>query len=146
MRLRGYPIWFFNALMVVVSVLLLSGMLIMPTTLELKLEWEMPWRLTGDSQIAMAALHAGVSFLFTATVGAIWSVHMRAGWKRRKNHRTGLALLTSLLLLGISAIGIYYLAEEQSALFSSLIHIVGGALMPLLLAVHIVAGRQTHAG
>lgn len=145
MRMKGYPGWFYRTLLATMGALFVSGSLLIPTALEMKLEWEVPWRLTGDPQIAMAALHASAAFLAAAVVGALWSIHMRAGWKKRKNHRTGIALLASMLLLGITAIGIYYLGEDQAALCASVAHMLIGVLLLLFLAVHIVAGWRVRS-
>jgi hypothetical protein len=145
MRMKGYPSWFYWMLMLIVALLFVSGCLLLPTTLELKLEWGVPWRLTADQHIGVAALHTAFSFLVLAVIGALWSIHMRAGWKRRRNHQTGLSLLILMLLLGITAIGIYYLGDDRASMFSSVLHMAIGLVIPLLLAIHVVIGRRYHS-
>lgn len=144
MRMRGYPGWFYRLLLLVATILVVSGLLLIPTALEMRLEWEVPWRLQGDAQIGTAALHALMSFLMMVVVGALWSVHMRVGWRHRNNHRSGLMISGMMLLLLLSAVGIYYLADDALALDASLIHMVIGASLPFFLLYHIIRGRRIY--
>lgn len=142
MRIKGYPAWFYSVVMWVVAILFLSGCLLAPTTINLKLEWDVPWRLSSEQHIGMAAAHAALSFLMMGILGALWGIHMRAGWKKHKNHHTGIGLLISMLLLGITAIGIYYLGDEQASVYSSVTHMLIGIIVPVFLLAHIVIGRR----
>ena len=142
MRIKGYPSQFYTLLMLTVTALFVTGCLLLPTTLNLKLEWDVPWRISSEQHIAMAAAHATLSLLMAGIIGALWSIHMRAGWKRRRNHRTGLSLFVIMVLLGITAIGIYYLGDEQASVFSSVAHMLMGVAIPFLLVIHVVVGRR----
>lgn len=142
MRIKGYPSLFYLLLLITFTTLFVTGCLLAPTTLNLKLEWDVPWRLSSDQHIGVAAAHATLSFLMVGVIGALWSIHIRAGWKRRKNHHTGLSLVMFMLLLGITAIGIYYLGDEQAAMFSSVAHMLMGIVIPILLVIHVVIGRR----
>lgn len=142
MRIKGYPNWFYTFLMWAVAALFVTGCLLAPTTISIKLEWDVPWRLSSEQHIGMAAAHATLSFLMMGIIGALWSIHMQAGWKRRRNHQTGLSLLIFMMLLGISAIGIYYLGDEQASMYSSVAHMLMGIIVPLFLLTHIVIGRR----
>lgn len=144
MRLRGYPAWFYKFLLAIFFTTAVTGLLLIPASLEMRLEWEVPWRLQGDAQIGTAALHALMSFLMMVVVGALWSVHMRVGWRHRKNHRSGLIISGMMLLLLLSAVGIYYLADDALALDASLIHMVIGASLPFFLLYHIIRGRRIY--
>ncbi len=142
MRIKGYPSQFYTLLMLTVTALFVTGCLLLPTTLNLKLEWDVPWRLSSEQHIGMAAAHATLSLLMVAIIGALWSIHIRAGWKRRRNYQTGLCLLMIMVLLGISAIGIYYLGDEQASMLSSVAHMLIGLAIPFLLGIHVVIGRR----
>lgn len=142
MRIKGYPGWFYSFVMWVTATLFVSGCLLAPTTINLKLEWNVPWRLSSDQHIGMAAAHTTLSFLTMGIIGALWSIHMRAGWKRRKNLQTGLSLLIIMVLLGFTAIGIYYLGDGQASMYSSVVHMFMGFVIPLFLLVHIIVGRR----
>jgi cation transport ATPase len=141
MRLKGYPKQFYTILMLIITALFVTGCLLLPTTLNLKLEWDVPWRLSSDQHINMAAAHAILSLLMVGIIGALWSIHMRMGWKRRRNYLTGFSLLVIMVLLGVTAIGIYYLGGEQASVFSSVGHAVMGVAIPFVLAIHIAIAR-----
>lgn len=145
MRIKGYPGHFYSILMLTIAALFITGCLLVPTTLNLKLEWDVPWRLSSEQHIGMAAAHATLSLLMAAIIGALWSIHMRAGWRRRKNHHSGLSLLIIMVLLGISAMGIYYFGDEQSSMLSSVTHMLMGIAIPVLLLVHVIYGRKSQA-
>lgn len=142
MRIKGYPSWFYSFVTWVTAALFISGCLLAPTTINLKLEWDVPWRLSSDQHIGIAAMHATLSFLMMSIIGALWSIHMRAGWKRRKNHQTGVSLMILLALLELTAIGIYYLGDGQASMYSSVVHMFMGFVIPLFLLVHIIVGRR----
>lgn len=147
MRMRGYPRWFYRILLLILLALLVTGLLLVPSALELRLEWEVPWRLGGDVHIGTTALHALMAFLTATAMGALWSVHMRAGWRHGKNHRSGLMMVVLMALLLISAVGIYYLADDALSRVASVIHMAAGLLVPLLLVYHMLAGwriRRVH--
>jgi hypothetical protein len=145
MRMKGYPRWFYTALLLVITVLFASGCLLAPTTLDLKLECEMPWRLPADQHVAVAAIHATASFIALSIVGALWSVHMRSGWRRKRNLHTGLVLLGAMLLLALSAVGIYYLGDGAASVAASILHLAVGILTALLFVAHDLIGRRYHA-
>lgn len=145
MRIKGYPGHFYSILMLTIAALFITGCLLVPTTLNLKLEWDVPWRLSSEQHIGMAAAHATLSLLMAAIIGALWSIHMRAGWRRRKNHHSGLSLLIIMVLLGVSAMGIYYFGDEQSSMLSSVTHMLMGIAIPVLLLFHVIYGRKSQA-
>jgi heme A synthase len=140
--MRGYPGWFYSLLVMTVMILFATGCLLTPTMLDLRLEWEMSWRLGGDQRIAVVALHAALSFLMFALLGALWSVHMRAGWRHRKHWRSGLGMVALMIFLLASAIGIYYFGDEQAATASAVSHLAAGSLAFLLFGYHAVIGYR----
>ena len=140
--MKGYPKWFYLMLCSVLVALFATGTLLAPTILDLKLEWDMPWRLASDQRIGVAALHTLLSFLTLTLIGALWSVHMRSGWKRRSNHHSGLGLIVVMLLLLITGIGIFYLGDEDNAMIASLGHMAIGGMLPVIFSYHALAGYQ----
>ena len=110
--MRGYPKWFYRFLVASFVLLTLSGLLLIPNALDMRLEWDMPWRLAGSQQLTIVAIHAILAFLIVSQMGALWSVHMRIGWRHHKNIKTGLSLVAILLALILTGIGIYYLGDE----------------------------------
>ena len=140
--MKGYPRWFYGVLLLTMTLLVLSGLLLTPTLFDLRLEWDMPWRLQGDGQIAVAAVHAGGGFWMLMLVGSLWNVDMRAGWRHRRHWRSGIVMAVLMLLLAVSALGIYYFANEQWALAAALAHLAAGALLVWLFVYHAVIGYQ----
>jgi heme A synthase len=132
----GYPKWFYKALMVMLITLLVSGVLLIPTMLDLRLEWDMPWRLSADMRIYTAALHTLFAFMVFMAIGALWSIHMRQGWRKKSNKKSGLALMCLMSLLLLSAVAIFYLSDELALTLASLIHAVLGVGIGLLFIQH----------
>jgi ABC-type spermidine/putrescine transport system permease subunit II len=138
--MRGYPSWFYKLLLIAFGLLVVSGILLIPDALEFRLEWDITWHLPGNQRLIDVALHAMVAFVVASIFGAIWSVHMRIGWRHRKNIKSGIFLAAILLFLIVSGIGIYYLADTVSVMASAT-HIIFGITLPCLMAYHIIVGR-----
>jgi uncharacterized membrane protein len=140
--MKGYPKWFFSLINGAVAVLFLSGCLLAPTTLEMRLEWDVPWRLDGAQQVVTASLHALLAFIMLGIVGAMWSVHMRFNWRHRKQRGSGLGLVILWLLLMLTGVGIYYLGDTQAALATAVLHLAVGVLVIFWYAWHVLRGRR----
>jgi len=145
MRMKGYPRWFHALLLAIFAALFVTGGLLVPTTLDLQLEWDVPWRLGADLRIAVAAMHTTVAFLMLMLLGALLGIHARAGLRQRRNVRSGLGLVAVMGMLMVTAVGVYYLGDEQAAAIAALAHLVAGGGAPLLFGYHAWAGRR-HAG
>lgn len=146
MRMKGYPRWFFAFLIWMLLGLCISGCLLVPTMLDVRLDWQMFWRLTSDMRILTAAVHTFLSFIMLGLIGALMPIHMRAGWRHRRHYRSGLTLFGLALLLLVTAIGIYYLSDERTSLYASMVHLASGGSMIILAIYHILRGRQYAAG
>ncbi len=140
--MKGYPKHFLAALLAALCVLLATGLLLAPETLFLKGEMDVPWRIGGTARIVTAALHAAGAFVVAAFIGALWTVHMRAGWRKKKQHVSGILLAAVMALLGATAVGIYYLGDEGLGPLAALTHLgLGVAFLPPFIW-HWVAGRR----
>lgn len=130
--MKGHPRWFHPLVMVVASSLLLSGLLLAPSMLMMRAEVDVPWHLDGSQRVGVAAWHALSAMLATWVVGALWTVHMRAGWRRRLQRVSGALLVGLIALLAGSALGIYYLGDESLSVWAAWVHLVvgGGVAMP----------------
>lgn len=92
-------------------------------------------------QIALI-LHGVIAYAFLIVVGAMIPVHMIAGWNVGRNLKSGIAVVAVVLLLAITALGLYYLGDESVRLSAGLIHwLVGLVAVPLLL-IHALGGRR----
>lgn len=141
--MKGYPRVFLPGFWLLCLGLLSSGLLLAPTTLDLRLGWDMAWRLPASNRIAVAAVHAGLSLVACMVVGALWGVHMRAGWRKRRQRRSGTLLASLLLLLMASALGVYYLGDATLADPVAVAHLLLGLVLAWPLAWHVLRGRRS---
>lgn len=142
--MKGYPRWFLPTLVATLLLILVSGLLLAPTTLMMRAELMVVWRLPGAVRMVMAALHAVGGFAAMLLIGAVWSVHMRSGWRRYKHRASGLTLAMMLVVLCSSAVAIYYLVDEKLAAFTALLHLAVGMGLAVQFAWHWVRGRRSH--
>lgn len=141
--MKGYPHWFLRCVLLVLAVLLISGILLTPNTLIMRAEFDFEWRLPNAARIWASAMHAGFGFAMMLLVGAIWSIHMRSGWRRHKHRRSGLSLALLLLMLAATAIAIYYLGESASANWAAYLHLAAGVLTNVLFGWHWWRGHRS---
>ncbi|MEW6705417.1 MAG: hypothetical protein AB1430_11245 [Pseudomonadota bacterium] len=140
--MKGYPGWFRPSLIGMSLGLYLSGCLLAPTTLQLRAVWSVGWRLGAGARVGVVALHAALALLAMLFVGALWSVHMRSGWRRRRSKASGLLLALATLLLALTGLGIYYLADEQWANVAAFVHLVAGLALLVPFVWHVAAGQR----
>lgn len=94
-------------------------------------------------------VHAIGAYGFLVILGAMIPVHIPLGWHQRRNLASGITLLTICGLLGLTALGLYYIGEDVARSWTSLIHwTVGLVALPALL-IHVLrraAITQPRAG
>lgn len=139
--MKGYPRHFVKVIYATVLGLCASGLLLAPTTLDLRLDMSVPWRLPGGERTLIAALHVVLSYFMVILGGALWHVHMRVGWRRRMNLWAGGALLLALLVLSGTGVAIFYVGGELAACYVAVAHLLIGAGLPLLLMAHVSVAR-----
>lgn len=141
--MKGYPKWF-NARFISLFMggLTISGLILVPGTLETKLEMDIPAKLSGSIRLYASALHTLLSYSSLVLLGALWSIHMRREWRRHKNIYSGSLLLFFFIALGLSAVGILYFGNEKLSLYSSVLHMFFGIALPLTYAGHIIKVRN----
>lgn len=140
--MRNYPHWFPRLLFIVLTVVFLSGCLLVPSALFFRLEWSVPWKLGGGPRNLAGAIHVALGFCIAALMGAVWTVHIRHNWKLSVNRRSGLGVIVVMALLGLTGLGCLYLGGERAAPFNSIGHILLGLAAPVSVAVHVVRGRR----
>ncbi len=143
--MKGYPRWFTPLLVGGSTLLYASGCLLAPTTLEMRAAWAPAWRLAATARLGMAAAHAVLGLLLLLALGALWSVHMRAGWRKRHQRTSGLLLGLAFLWLAATAVGVYYLADEALANAAGLTHLGVGLAALLPFAWHAITGHRRRA-
>lgn len=144
-HVNGYPAGFTRLLHATLAALLLTGLILVPGALEMRLEWEVPWSLAGSQRVPAAAGHATSFFLTLLLLGALWTVHMRAGWVRRENVLSGGTLLAAFGLLAASGLALYYAGDETLGRIAFIIHLGTGLGLPLMLAAHIVGALRARS-
>ncbi len=142
--MKGYPKWFTTFLVGLLSVLLLTGILLTPTTLEFRLGWNVIWRLEGGERLSITALHTALSFLLLMTFGALWPVHIRAGVRMKANLVSGITTTVAIVILALTGLGILYLGDENFSILSAVGHLIMGYLLIGIFGFHFILGRRRH--
>lgn len=144
--MTNYPRWFVPWLLATLLAMLASGLLLAPGTLALRTEWwSMAWHLPGNARVPVAALHAAGGFASMLLMGALWSMHMRSGWRRRRQRVSGTVVGVMLLLLAATAVAVYYLGDETLAAVAALTHLVIGLGLVGPFMWHWLRGRRSPA-
>lgn len=136
MSLKGYPRWVLPVIGTAYAALIVSGLLLIPTMLVMRLEWESAWRLPGAWRLASVVAHAAGGSFFLIILGSLWTVHMRAGWARGLQRKSGLALSVTMLILAVTAVTIAYAGEDRIGTAASLLHLVCAGVSTALFAWH----------
>ena len=103
--------------------------------------------ISGDEiwQQAIAYLlmvHGGAAMVTLLLLGALVPLHLRRGWRSRKNRVSGSVMVTFNAVLIMTAFGLYYLGSETLRPWMSWIHIAAGVCLLLSFPVHIFMGRR----
>ncbi len=95
-------------------------------------------------QVAATLLmtHGGSAMVTLMMLGALVPVHMRYGWRGRKNLTTGIAMATVSAILIVTAFGLYYFGVEAGRAVAGDVHTWLGVASPVLLVAHIWWGRR----
>ena len=141
-KLSGYPNWFFWLIILAITVTGLTGLFMLPWVMEFKLQWDVDFGLSGDLRLPAVVMHVLLGWLMLMLLGALWHSHIRAGWRKKLNHKSGLVISLSLLALALTGVGLYYLSSESAQLVASLLHTFLGLLLCGGFGLHYWHGRQ----
>lgn len=141
-KLTGYPNWFFWLIILAISVTTLTGLFMLPWVMEFKLQWEVDFGLSGELRLPAVVMHVLLGWLLLMLLGALWHSHIRAGWRKKLNHWSGLVMSLSLITLALTGVGLYYLSSESAQLFASLLHTFLGMLLFSGFVWHYYHGRK----
>jgi H+/Cl- antiporter ClcA len=138
-KMKGYPEWFGKKIIsLFILVLSASGVLLIPNALKMRFDINSPLKYESSTRILMTSFHLLVAYFAISLIGAIWAIHMRREWRRKKNIWSGLFICFIFGVLAISSLSILYSGNELISNFSSLIHIVLGLLLPLGYLLHLL--------
>jgi len=99
----------------------------------------------GDGPSALQAwllrIHGAAAMGFLIALGSLLPGHVVRGWRARKNHRSGVTVLTLSAVLIVSAYALYYISIEEARPWVSVVHWTVGAVAALCLPLHVRWGR-----
>lgn len=87
--------------------------------------------------------HGAAGMLMLWVFGLVWLAHVRRGWPRRRNRRSGAFMVASMILLALSGWGLYYLGSETLRPWLSQFHWILGLVVGGWLPIHIWRGRRS---
>jgi heme A synthase len=134
--MKGYPRRFVAVLWTTIAATWVSGVLLAPTTLALRGGAELPWRLAAAARVGVVTLHVAAALVLVAVCGALWSVHMRAGWRQGRQRASGTTTATLMVALAATGIAVLYAGSERLADAAALLHLGAGAALVAPLAWH----------
>jgi amino acid transporter len=86
-------------------------------------------------------LHGGAAIAMAWVFGLMWLGHIRRGWQKGRNLKSGITMASIMLTLIFSGWGLYYLSNEQWREYTGFIHWGLGLFAGLWLPIHIWRGR-----
>jgi hypothetical protein len=86
--------------------------------------------------------HGVAAYFFALLFGAVMPIHIKAGWKSKRNKISGSLMVTVMSLLLISGLFLYYGADTREA--ALWVHWVIGCGLVLLFPFHFIAGRRAN--
>jgi len=92
---------------------------------------------------SMLMIHGGVAMVTLLLLGALFPLHMRLGWRSRRNRITGPAMVTLNAVLIVTAFSLYYSGSDALRPFMSNLHLALGFALPALFVVHVLLGRRS---
>lgn len=87
--------------------------------------------------------HGIIGYVFLVVAGAMIPVHIRLGWHLGRHRWTGSTLASTCVLLTLTALGLYYLGDELSRHWVSIVHWSLGLFAVPALLVHALRGRRS---
>jgi hypothetical protein len=95
---------------------------------------------TAAADLLMA--HGGAAMAILLLLGALVPLHVRPGWRMRKNRTTGTLMVTANGAFILTGFALYYAGVDVARAWASWIHTAIGLVFPILLLIHITIGRR----
>ena len=90
-------------------------------------------------------LHGATAMVMLFFLGSLMNAHIRRAIKAGRNQATGWGMIGTMVLLIVSAFGLYYIAGDSDRPAWSMLHWVLGLACGLLFILHVVIGRRRPA-
>jgi hypothetical protein len=88
-------------------------------------------------------VHGGAAMAMLMVLGALFPLHVRRGWRARKNRLSGSAMVTLNGLLIATAFGLYYSGSDLMRPWISDAHIAAGFALAALIVIHPLIGHRS---
>jgi len=142
--MKAYPRYFLWWFWSVFSLLVVTGLALVPGMLALRFEMDLADRWLPSGRIIWAALHGLFAFGALMLLGSLLPLHVRHGLRQRKNRLTGIAMLSTLPALLLTGWGIYYVSNESLARWTSAIHVAIAVPICVLVGIHAWRAHRIH--
>lgn len=86
--------------------------------------------------------HGVLAYVFMVVVGSLIPIHIKLGWSLGRNRTSGSALSGTLLLLSLSALGLYYVADDDARTWINIVHWSLGLLAPIAILSHVLRAHR----
>lgn len=87
-------------------------------------------------------IHGAAAMGFLVVFGALMPAHMVFAWRSKKNRRSGVSMVAAVVLLVVTAYGLYYASNDTLRLWLSSIHWTVGLAATGVLVLHVVLGKR----
>ena len=87
-------------------------------------------------------IHGAAAMAFLIVFGTLAQIHIRAGWRQRRNRLSGGFLVGTCLVLILTGWGLYYIGYEPLRQMGSFIHSYLGLLLPLVIYLHVLFSKR----
>jgi hypothetical protein len=85
-------------------------------------------------------IHGGAAMLSLLVLGAV-SLHIKRGWRAKRNRLSGAALVAVNVFLAGSGYGLYYASSDELRDWLSRWHAWIGLGLTVIIPAHVIAGR-----
>ncbi len=96
-------------------------------------------------QFNVLMVHGAAAFLMLMLFGSMLSNHIPLSWKTKRLRKVGVSLTSFIVLQTLTAYLLYYLANENARSVTAWVHLISGAVLPLILLGHVLVGSKRRA-
>ena len=128
------------------SIYLGFGLLFASGAAWLLLDWFV--RVTGEfgpehhpAQHWSIIIHGIAAYIFLAIIGSLIPLHIKLGWILGQHRWSGSVLAGTLLVLSLSALGLYYFGDDLWRSWASIMHWSLGLFALLAILLHVLRAR-----
>lgn len=88
-------------------------------------------------------LHGAAAMAALVIFGSLLPGHMARAWSLRQNHRSGVFMLSIIMLLVLTSYGLYYAGDEEIRPWISAVHWIVGIIAAAGLVLHVRLGKRS---